>query len=214
MSWRWGVVAALAALAILLAYDRRVAAIFVASAAVVFVVLRLVAMLLMWIARRVPARADGTASRHCQYPSTGRLTPSLVLSLGLGLALLVTVVEIDGNLRREFMAALPDRAPSFFFLDIPAADAERFDVFVHDQRADAEDRARADAARPHRFGKQHQGEDLKPDAGTRWVLQATAASPMRPTFRQARASSKANGGGRLSDPPFVSLENKTAEGSI
>ena len=33
----------------------------------------------------------------------GALTPSVVLSLGLGLALLVTVIEIDGNLRRQFM---------------------------------------------------------------------------------------------------------------
>jgi putative ABC transport system permease protein len=41
------------------------------------------------------------------------------------------VIEIDGNLRRQFMAALPDKAPSFYFVDIQAADAERFDAFVH-----------------------------------------------------------------------------------
>ena len=63
----------------------------------------------------------------------GALTPSVMLSLGLGLALLVTVVEIDGNLHRELADALPDKAPSFFFLDIPAADADRFDAFARDQ---------------------------------------------------------------------------------
>src|SRR5947208_10983351 len=46
--------AALAALAIMLAYDRRIAAIFVAAAAGVFITLRLVASLVMLIARRAP----------------------------------------------------------------------------------------------------------------------------------------------------------------
>ena len=55
----------------------------------------------------------------------------MVLSLGLGLALLVTVIAIDGNLRRQFLAALPERAPSFYFVDIQSADAERFDTLVH-----------------------------------------------------------------------------------
>ena len=32
--------------------------------------------------------------------------------LGRGLALLVTVVEIDGNLKRQFEGALPEKAPS------------------------------------------------------------------------------------------------------
>src|ERR1041385_8062629 len=46
--------AALAALAILLAYDRKIAAIFVAAAACVFLVLRVVALLIMQLARRAP----------------------------------------------------------------------------------------------------------------------------------------------------------------
>ena len=33
----------------------------------------------------------------------GALTPTIVLSLGLGIALLVTVIEIDGNLRQQFV---------------------------------------------------------------------------------------------------------------
>src|SRR5262249_58246979 len=44
----------LAILAIALAYDRRVAAIFVAAAAAVFVLLRLLAALIMLAARRLP----------------------------------------------------------------------------------------------------------------------------------------------------------------
>ncbi len=82
--------------------------------------LRLVATLVMWIARTVP-RQRSTVVRLAiaNIHRAGALTPTVVLSLGLGLALLVTVTEIDGNLHREFAAALPAKAPSFFFLDIP-----------------------------------------------------------------------------------------------
>ena len=103
------------------------------------------------------AALDADAARDRQHSPAGALTPSVVLSLGLGLSLLVTVVEIDGNLHRQFAAALPENAPSFFFLDIPSADAERFDAFVHATGAGLDARARADAARPHRRRQRHQG---------------------------------------------------------
>ena len=53
-----------------------------------------------------------------------------MLSLGLGLAVLVTITQIDGNLRRQFLAALPERAPSFYFIDIPSTEADRFGAFL------------------------------------------------------------------------------------
>jgi len=42
----------------------------------------------------------------------------VVLSLGLGLSVLAAVGQIDGNLRAAIARDLPDRAPSFFFVDI------------------------------------------------------------------------------------------------
>ena len=102
----------------------------------------------------------------------GALTPTVVLSLGLGLALLVTMIQIDGNLRRQFMAALPDKAPSFYFVDIQSADAERFDAFL---QADAPQatlervpmlRGRIIAANGVK------AEDLKPSPDAAWVLQS------------------------------------------
>ena len=61
------------------------------------------------------------------------LTPTIVLSLGLGITLLVTVIEIDGNLRQQFSNELPAKAPSFYFLDIPSDQAGRFGAFVSAQ---------------------------------------------------------------------------------
>ena len=163
----------LAACAVLLSFDRRIALIFVVAAAGVFTLLRAVAALLMLIARRLP-RVRSTALRMAiaNIHRPGALTTSVVLSLGLGLALLVTVIEIDGNLRRQFMAALPDKAPAFFFLDIQGSDAETFDAFVksHAPRATFE-------RVPMLRGRivQVKGvpvENLKPSQNAAWALQS------------------------------------------
>src|SRR5213595_766118 len=125
------VIAALIGVAIGLAYDKRVAAVFVASSILVFVLLRGVAGGLMALARRLPrTRITMLRLAIANIHRPGALTPSVVMSLGLGLAVLVTVTQIDGNLRRQFLAALPERAPSFFFTDIPSAEADRFGAFL------------------------------------------------------------------------------------
>jgi putative ABC transport system permease protein len=54
----------------------------------------------------------------------------VVLSLGLGLTLLVTLALIDGNLRRQIGSSLPERAPNFFFVDIQPADVDAFSALV------------------------------------------------------------------------------------
>ena len=48
----------------------------------------------------------------------GQETTSVILSLGLGLAVLASVGQIDANLRAAIDRDLPARAPSYFFLDI------------------------------------------------------------------------------------------------
>jgi putative ABC transport system permease protein len=67
----------------------------------------------------------------------GALTPSLVLSLGLGVALLSALAFINVSLTRQLTQALPEKAPSFFFLDIPNAESARFDAFLAEQRPGA-----------------------------------------------------------------------------
>ena len=192
------VVAALALIAIELAFDRRIATIFVVAAAAVFVLLRLVAALLMWAARRMPRpRSPIARLAIANIYRPGALTPSIVLSLGLGLALLVTVIEIDGNLRKQFLAALPGKAPSFYFIDIPAADAEKFDAFVHARAPGARPRsrphvARTNSRRERRAGGEHQaaaGRDLGAAKRPRAHLWQRQSPPVR-------VWSPANGGSR------------------
>ena len=208
------VVALLAGLAIALAYDRKIAAIFVGSAAAVFVALHFVAALLMGIARRLPhARATALRLAIANIHRPGALTPTIVLSLGLGLALLVTVIEIDGNLRRQFMAALPENAPSFYFVDIQSADAERFDTFVRERATDAKLervpmlRGRIVAANGIK------AEDLKPGPGASWVLQSDRGITYTSTLPLgSRLAAGEWWGDGYTGPPLVSFEKKIADG--
>ncbi|WP_137133831.1 ABC transporter permease [Rhizobium sp. FKY42] len=115
----------LAALAIFAADDRRIAVIFLAAVAGAFVLLRLVAAAISALARRSP-RVNSPALRLAigNIHRPGALTPSVVLSLGLGLALLVTLALIDGNLRRQLTGAMTQNAPNFFFVDIQSNEKE------------------------------------------------------------------------------------------
>ena len=205
---------ALAGVAVELAYDRRIAAIFVGAAVAVFVLLRLVAALLMLVARRLPRpRSPVVRLALANIHRPGAVTPSVVLSLGLGVAVLVTVIAIDGNLQRQFLAALPDKAPSFYFIDIPAAEADRFDAFVH---------ARAPRATLERVpmlrgrivaAKGVAAEDLKPSPDASWALQSD---------RGITYGDEVPAGSRLiagqwwtpdyQGPPLVSLEKRIADG--
>ncbi|MBX4898240.1 ABC transporter permease [Rhizobium bangladeshense] len=138
-SWPYILLAALfmvglAGLAILTAYDRFIAVVFVGAIVFAFVVLRLVAALIAWLARRSP-RVSSPALRLAigNIHRPGALTPSVVLSLGLGLALLVTLTLIDGNLRQQLTGRMNEGAPNFFFVDIQSAEVDAFRNLVQAQ---------------------------------------------------------------------------------
>jgi putative ABC transport system permease protein len=208
------VIALLVAVVIGLAYDKRVAAVFVVSSVVVFALLRGVAAAVMALARRLP-RSRFTMLRLAiaNIYRPGALTPSVVMSLGLGLAVLVTITQIDGNLRRQFMAALPDRAPSFYFIDIPSNEAARFGAFLHQTAPDStvEDvpmlRGRIVA------GRGVKAEDLKPSSDSEWVLQSDRG--LTYTGEIPKGSKVVEGewwSADYSGPPLVSMEKKIADG--
>ena len=208
------VIAALISVAIGLAYDKRVAAVFVASSIAVFALLRGIAAGLMALARRLPrARITMLRLAITNIYRPGALTPSVVLSLGLGLAVLVTITQIDGNLRRQFLAALPDRAPSFYFIDIPSSEADRFGAFLKQitPGSTVEDvpmlRGRIVAARGVK------AEELKASQDSEWVLQSDRG--LTYTGEIPKGSKIVEGewwGADYTGPPLVSMEKKIADG--
>lgn len=84
-------------------------------------VLALAALALRRLSRRFRRAARGRPALRWAIAAIGgtrdEATP-VVLSLGLGLAVLAAVGQIDGNLRRAISGNLPDIAPSYFFVDI------------------------------------------------------------------------------------------------
>jgi putative ABC transport system permease protein len=208
------VIALLVAVAIGLAYDKRVAAVFVVSSVAVFALLRGVAAGLMALARRMPrSRITMLRLAIANIHRPGALTPSVVMSLGLGLAVLVTITQIDGNLRRQFLAALPERAPSFYFIDIPTADADRFGAFLKQvaPQSTVEDvpmlRGRIVGARSLK------ADQLKPSQDSEWVLQSDRG--LTYTAEIPKGSKIVEGewwSADYSGPPLVSMEKKIADG--
>ena len=205
---------AFAVTAVAAAVDRKIAIIFIVAAVVVFGILRGIASLVMVAASRVP-RPRTTILRLAisNIFRPGALTPTVMMSLGLGLALLVTVLEIDTNLSRQFTAALPERAPSFYFVDIPSNAVDQFDAFVR-QEAPRVKLERVPMLRGRIIGARGvPAEELKPKPEAAWVLQSD---------RGVTYTSDVPTGSRLvagnwwapdySGPPLVSFEKQIADG--
>jgi len=95
------------------------------------VVLFLAAIALRGLARRM-ARLRMMRGRTALRLALGAVgnpregVVAVVLSLGLGLTVLATVGQIDANLRNAIAGDLPERAPSYFFIDIQNAQLEGF----------------------------------------------------------------------------------------
>jgi len=206
--------AALVALAVGLAADRRVAAIFIAATAGAFLLLRLVAAAITWIARHAPRRRS-TALRLAlgNIHRPGALTASIVLSLGLGLALVVALVEIDGNFRRELFGAIPPDAPSFFFIDIGPNDRDAFQALIQREAPDAKlDLQPMLRGRLVRLGDLA-ADKANVDPDVRWVLEGDRGI----TFAPAPPPNNKVVGGQwwrpdYAGPPLVSFDGKIAEG--
>jgi putative ABC transport system permease protein len=157
---------------LLLSAERSLAGYYMIATAGGFVLLRLVAVGLMAGARRLPhARSVALRLAVANIHRPGALTPSVVLSLGLGLALLVSLTLIDGNIRAQLNRSSAGETPSFFFLDVQNSQAESFKDFL---RAKATD-GKLDFV-PMMRGRivkvnERPADSVKPGEKAAWVLQ-------------------------------------------
>jgi len=124
-------VVALAGLTIFSASDRHFSYWFVSGALLTVGLLRLGAALIVWSAARIRHAKNAElrlALANIHRP--GSNAPSIVMSLGLGLSVLVAVALIQGNLSYQIKERLPAQAPAFFFIDIQPGQAAAFDATV------------------------------------------------------------------------------------
>jgi len=134
----WGFAAlcalALFALAVITTQNHRLAAYYCLGSIAVLLILRGIAALLMLAARKLPhARWLALKLAIGNIHRRGNLTPAVTLSIGLGLTLLVTILQVDASLRATLERGQPGKTPSFFFLDIRGSEAEGFQNFVTTQ---------------------------------------------------------------------------------
>lgn len=120
----------LAGLAIASTDDRDIALWFLAGAAGSLLLFRLLAVVLMALARRIHPRGTAPKLGLGNLYRRGAPTAGIVASLGLGLAVLVAVALIEANVFRLLEAELPERAPSFFFIDLQPDEKPAFDKLL------------------------------------------------------------------------------------
>lgn len=120
-------VASLVGFAIYFSQNRFIAIVFTGAIAGSFLLLQGVSLIIQYIAKKSPSsRSPSLRMAVANIHRPGSLTSSIILSLGLGLALLVALASIDGNLRSQIANNIPKDAPDFFFVDIQNNEIDAF----------------------------------------------------------------------------------------
>lgn len=136
----WVIMAALsiAGLAIATAREPFFSFAFIVAATILLGLLSLIA----WIINRVAVRMPRPKRPLFRLALTnlhrpGAQTSALVVALGLGLTLFVTLSAIQTSINAEISKNIPEQAPSFFALDVPRNDVDDFNKIVGDIAPDA-----------------------------------------------------------------------------
>jgi putative ABC transport system permease protein len=216
--WRYRLAAglaalALAALAIFSGPQRSVALVVVVASAAAMVGLRLVAFAAMALARRAPRPASVVwrlALANLSRP--GALTPSVVLSLGLGVAALVALTLVDSNLRAQLRAS-PGETPSFYFLDVRSGEVDAFRRFLADQAPGAKIvEAPMMRGRIVRL-RDTPAAEVKAKESAAWALEGDRGVTFSATPPEGSKIVAGHWwGADYSGPPLVSMETGVADG--
>jgi putative ABC transport system permease protein len=203
------------ALAILgFATDPRLVLTYMGATLGAFAVLRAASFLIVAGAKRVPhARSIALRLAIGNIHRPGALTTSVVLSLGLGLALLVALTLIDGNIRAELDQSVPRKSPSFFFVDVQNAKAGEFVKFLNSRAPDGT--VELVPMMRGRIVKLNgaPASSARPKQNVAWVLDGDRGI----TFSQSvpEGSQLLTGSWWPKDyagPPLVSIDDKVADG--
>lgn len=138
---------------------------------------------------------------------------AVVFSLGLGLAVLATIVLTDLNLRDQLDYQMPAAAPSYFFMDIPKNGLERFQQTVLAvPGVHREEHALSIRGRVVRVGGVP-AEEVRPDPDAAWILRGdrglTSAALPPPGTRLSAGEWWPE---HYQGPPLVSFDERAAQG--
>src|SRR2546430_419223 len=168
----------------------------------------------MTCAKRLPhARSVALRLAVGNIHRPGAPTSSVVLSLGLGLALLVALTLIDGNIRAELHHSIAGKTPSFFFLDIQSAKAEAFVRFLQGQAPDGKiELVPMLRGRIVKLNGIAAGA-ARPKQSVAWVLEGDRGITFAESVPQGSSVIKGSWWPKdYHGPPLVSVESEIAEG--
>ena len=119
------------AITLINAGDRLFVAGFIGAALALIGVLWALAALVRSVAARAP-RPRGTLARLAlgNLHRPGAPTRQLIVALGLGLTLFATLAVIETNFTGQINRTIPDKAPTFFVIDIPNDGKDAFKSLV------------------------------------------------------------------------------------
>lgn len=119
--------ALIAGLVFLAFENTRVTAYFLLGLVASFAVLLGLARLIIFVAERLP-RSSSAIWRYAigNIHRPGSAAASVILALGLGLTLFVTLALTDRSISTELRSGIPQKAPAFFFLDVPNRELQSF----------------------------------------------------------------------------------------
>ncbi|MGB0681187.1 MAG: ABC transporter permease [Magnetovibrionaceae bacterium] len=204
----------LAVLVLATASDKGFALWFILGAIVAMGALSIGARLIMRFAKSLGRpRHPGLRMALGNIHRRGTGTPSVVMSIGLGLAVLVAVALIEGNLSRQVSENIPAKAPAFFFVDIQPGQVEAFDSLVAAQPGAGELQRR-----PSLRGRIVEidgvpAEQVDVDPDVAWALRGDRG--LTYTATQPEGSVVVEGEWWAQDyagPPMISFDAKVARG--
>ncbi len=107
--------------------EPRVTASFIGGLVAAFVALSLLATGIVKLAALVP-RPSSLLLRQAvaSLLRPGSASRSVIMALGLGLSLFVTLALTDQTISRELRSNLPEKAPAFFFMDVQGDEFDKF----------------------------------------------------------------------------------------
>ena len=129
----------IAAMAVLTAPQKLLAAGFLGGAAALFLLLSGLGWAIARIAAHLP-RPRGAISRMAlaNLHRPGAQTSALVVALGFGLSAFVLLAAVQTSLDGNIVRRVPNRAPDYFVLDLPQDRVAAFDAIIRSAAPDAE----------------------------------------------------------------------------
>ncbi len=114
--------------------DMKVTASFLGGLALSFVVLLVLSWAIVKAATLLPKPKTLLLRQAVQsLYRPGSSAKSVIMALGLGLSLFVTLALTDQTISRELRSGLPDKAPAFYFIDVQGDQLDKFKAVLQSQ---------------------------------------------------------------------------------